>query len=74
MKSQFVVQENSRRNQSRLVPLAAETVLKSTYMDDSIDSIADEEIGNRALLSIERNVGSSQYESEKVGVQFTESP
>ena len=44
MESQFVAQENARRNQDRY-PLAAETVLKSTYMDDSIDSVEDEEKG-----------------------------
>ena len=37
MESQFVAQENARRNQDRY-PLATETVLKSTYMDDSINS------------------------------------
>ena len=41
MESQFVAQENARRNQDRY-PLAAETVLKSTYMDDSIDSVGNE--------------------------------
>ena len=44
MESQFVTQENARRNQDRY-PLAAETVLKSTYMDDSIDSVEDDEKG-----------------------------
>ena len=37
MELQFVAQENARRNQDHY-PLAAEIVLKSTYMDDSIDS------------------------------------
>lgn len=41
MESQLVAQENARRHQDRY-PLAAETVLKSTYMDDSIDSIEDD--------------------------------
>ena len=36
-----MAQENARRFQDRY-PLAAETVLKSTYMDDSIDSVEDE--------------------------------
>ena len=36
--SQYVAQENARRNQDRY-PLATETVLKSTYMDHSIDSV-----------------------------------
>ena len=33
MESQFIAQENSRKHQEEY-PLAAETVLKSTYMDD----------------------------------------
>ena len=44
MESQFVAQENARRNQDRY-PLAAETVLKSAYMDDSIDSVENEDEG-----------------------------
>ena len=35
MECQFVAQENARRHKY-LYPMAAETVLKSTYMDDSI--------------------------------------
>ena len=38
MESQYVAQEKARRNPDRY-PLAAETVLKSTYMNDSIDSV-----------------------------------
>ena len=38
MESQFVAQENAMRHQQQF-PKAAETVLKSTYMDDSIDSV-----------------------------------
>ena len=38
MEAQFVAQENARRHQD-VYPMAAETVLKSTYMDDSIDSV-----------------------------------
>jgi hypothetical protein len=37
MEVQFIAQENARLHQETY-PLAAETVLKSTYMDDSIDS------------------------------------
>ena len=44
MECQFVAQENARRYQSTY-PMAAETVLKSTYMDDSIDSVESEEEG-----------------------------
>ena len=38
--AQFVAQEHARQRQSEL-PLAAETVLESTYMDDSMDSVPD---------------------------------
>ena len=38
MEAQFVAQQNARRHQD-VYPLAAETVLKSTYMDDSLDSV-----------------------------------
>ena len=42
--SQFVAQENARRNQDNY-PLAAETVLKLTHMDDSIDSVKNNDEG-----------------------------
>ena len=38
MEAQFVAQENATRHQD-VYPLAAETVLKSTYMDDLLDSV-----------------------------------
>ena len=44
MESQFVAQENARSNEDRY-PLATETVLKSTYMDDSIDSVENNDEG-----------------------------
>ena len=44
MESQFDAQENTRRNQDRY-PLATETVLKSTYTDDSIDSVENDDEG-----------------------------
>ena len=44
MESQFVRQENARRKQDRY-PLATETVLKSTYMDNSIDSVENNDEG-----------------------------
>ena len=42
--AQFVIQEHARKHQSQF-PLGAETVLKSTYMDDSMDSVPDKETG-----------------------------
>ena len=42
--AQFVTQYNAKTN-GREYPLAAETVLKSTYMDDSMDSVFDDQQG-----------------------------
>lgn len=42
MELQFVAQENARRNEERY-PLSAETVIKSIYMDNSMDSVEDNE-------------------------------
>ena len=44
VESQFVAQENARRNQDRY-PLATETILKSTFMDDSIDNVENDDEG-----------------------------
>ena len=44
LQAQFVLQQHARQYQSTF-PMAAETVLKSTYMDDSMDSIGTEEQG-----------------------------
>ncbi len=59
MEAQFVVQDNARKQQE-LIPLAAETVLKSTYMDDSLDSAENEDEGIA-------NVGNSKYASQEMG-------
>jgi ribonuclease HI len=42
--AQLVTQEHAKEHQTDL-PLAAETVLKSTYMDDSMDSVENESLG-----------------------------
>ena len=52
MESQFVAQENARRHQEEF-PKAAETVLKSTYMDDSIDSVETDEEGIELYQQLE---------------------
>ena len=41
-RAQFVAQENARCHKGTF-PLAAETIQKSTYMDDSLDSARTEE-------------------------------
>ena len=40
--AQFTIQEDARKHQNQF-PAAAETVLESTYMDDSMDSTVDEQ-------------------------------
>lgn len=42
--SQYVSQKNARKHADKY-PLAAETVLQSTYMDDSMDSVENEQQG-----------------------------
>jgi len=42
--AQFVFQTHAEKHKHEL-PLAAETVLKSTYMDDSMDSVLDDSQG-----------------------------
>ena len=42
--AQFFAQENARRHQTEF-PSAAETVLQSTYMDDSLDSVEEDDKG-----------------------------
>ena len=40
--AQYVLQQHAQKHQEEF-PMAAETVLKSTYMDDSMDSAGDED-------------------------------
>ena len=49
---QFVAQGNARRNQSSY-PMIAETVWKSTYMDDSMDCVETEEDGIELYRKLE---------------------
>ena len=42
--AQFVLQQHAKRFMDEF-PMAAETILKATYMDDSMDSVLDEEKG-----------------------------
>ena len=51
---QCVIQQHARKHQSEF-PFGAETVLKSTYMDDSMDSVPDKGTGiqlHRQLLQL----------------------
>ena len=41
IKAQFTARENGRSHQNQY-PLAAETILESTYMDDSIENVENE--------------------------------
>ena len=42
--AQFVTQHHAKTHESEY-PLTAETILKSTYMDDSMDSVSDDQQG-----------------------------
>ena len=64
MESQFVAQENARRNQDRY-PLAAETVLKSTYMDDSIDSVENDDEGVELYRQLKALWGVANMQARK---------
>ena len=48
--AQFVSQFHAEKHKGEL-PLAAETVSKSTYMDDSMDSMSDDSQGIESMLS-----------------------
>ena len=59
MEAQCDTQENAHRFQDRYT-LAADTVLKSTFMDDSIDSVEDEptaETLHKELQELWKNAG-----------------
>ena len=49
----FVLQHHAKKFKETF-PLAAETVLRSTYMDDSMDSVANEDQGMIVRLSLLR--------------------
>ena len=50
MEAQFVAQENARK-QKEVFLLAAETVMKSTYMDDYLDCAESDNEGTRYITS-----------------------
>lgn len=57
--SQFVIQEHAKSHEDEF-PMAAETILESTYMDDSMDSTQDEQEGieiYRQLSELWRKAG-----------------
>ena len=63
----------ARRNQDRY-PLVAETVLKSTYMGDSIDSVKSDEEGVKLYRQLKALLGiAGQHACQKVDLQLTES-
>ena len=64
MESQFVAQENARRNQD-CYPLAAETVLKTTYMEDSIDSVENDEEGVELYRQLKALWGAANMQARK---------
>ena len=61
-RAQYVSQENARIYQEEF-PLAADTVSKSTYMDDSLDSVRDNDSAIPAGSRVPKTVGKSWNES-----------
>ena len=61
---QFVIQEHARKHQSQF-PLGAETVLKSTYMDDSMDSVPDKETGIKLYKQVSQLSASAGMHARK---------
>ena len=64
VKSQFVAQENARRNQDCYV-LAAETVLESTYIDDSIKSVENDVEGEELYRKLNELWGIANMQARK---------
>ena len=64
MEAQFVAQENARRHQDKY-PLAAETVLKSTYMGDSIDSVETVQEGIQLYIELDSLRGIAGLQTRK---------
>ena len=62
--SQFVAQENARRNQDSY-PLAAETVFKLTHMDDSIDSVKNNDEGVELYSQLKALWGVANMQARK---------
>ena len=54
--AQFVAQEHARQHQSEY-PLAAETILDSTYMDNSMDSVRDVKTGVELHSQLSNSAG-----------------
>ena len=64
MEALIVAQENTRRHQDQY-PLAAETVLESTYMDDSIDSVENETDGVMLYCELRKLWAKAKMEARK---------
>ena len=64
LEAQYVAQENARQHEDHY-PLAAETVLKSTYMDDSIDSVECDEDGVHLYRELKELWGKANMKARK---------
>ena len=62
--AQFVSQEHAKRNKSSF-PMAAESVLKSTYMDDTMDSTKDDKKGVQLYKELSSLWGSAGMYARK---------
>ena len=62
MESKFVAQENAQRNQDHY---SLETVLKSTYMEDSIDSVENDDEGMELYRQLKALRGVANMQARK---------
>lgn len=68
---QFVAQQNARRHQDKY-PLAAETALRSTYMDSSIDSQETAQEGIQLHQKTEQTVGPGlRHAAQEMDIEFS---
>lgn len=71
--AQFIAQEHARQLANEY-PAAAETVLKSTYMDDSMDSVVTVEEGIELYRQLtELSVEACRDDNTKVVIKFRRS-
>ena len=62
-RAQYVSQENARIHQE--FPLAADTVRKTTYTDDSLDSVRDNEAGTQLIQELQQQWAKAGMKARK---------
>ena len=70
MKAQFGAQDNARRHQD-VYPLAADTVLKLTLMDESIDSVETVQDDIQEYKELDSLWGIAGMKTQTMGITFS---